>query len=230
MGLGHRGRRRTEELNRALHELRRPLQALILLEQEGGAPAASPTGGARRGFLELSLCALEDLDSLVNGRGAAVTPRRVSCRELILASLERWRPAAGERNLRLYWDAGPAYVEGDPAGVSRALDNLFANAIEHGGPPLAVTGARVGGRLRITVANGARGAGGNGAAAAAGNGGGREDGTDRSQRGARRGHGIPIVSEVARAHGGRFALYRSEEGCVAALELPLAEAAAARAA
>ena len=38
------------------------------------------------------------------------------------------------------------------------------------------------------------------------------------------------VTEVARASGGRFALYRSDEGCVAALELPLAEVAAAIAA
>jgi signal transduction histidine kinase len=223
-------RRRTEELNRALHELRRPLQALILLEQESGAPAPSASGGARRGFLELSLCALEDLDSLVNGRGAAVTPRRVSCRELILASIERWRPAAGERNLRLYWDAGPAFVEGDPAGVSRALDNILANAIEHGGPPLAVTGARVGGRLRITVANGSQGGARNGVPVPSNDGAGSEAGPEGSPREGRRGQGIPIVSEVARAHGGRFALYRSDEGCVAALELPLAEAAAARAA
>jgi len=113
----------------------------------------------------------------------------------------------------LYWDAGPAHVEGDPAGLSRALDNLLANALEHGCAPLVITGAEVAGRLRITVANGDSG---------------RPSASNEQDP--RRGHGIPTVSEVARAHGGRFALYRSDSGCVAALELPLADRFAALAA
>jgi signal transduction histidine kinase len=204
------GRRRAERLNRALHELRRPLQALVLLEEAASAPSASAPGGARRGLLELAACALEELDAVVNGFSRRSVSRRISCRELVLASLERWRPAADGVQINLYWDAGPAYVEGDPTRVAHALDNLLVNAIEHGAPPLVVTGALVADRLRITIANSARGAGGD-----AGN----------SRRGSdpRRGHGIPVVSEVARAHGGRFALYESGEGCVAALELPLAD-------
>ena len=46
----------------------------------------------------------------------------------------------------------------------------------------------------------------------------------------RRGHGVKVVSEVAAAHSGRFALCRTGSGCVAALELPLAETGLARAA
>jgi signal transduction histidine kinase len=210
-----RPRRHTERLNRALHELRRPLQALVLLEEGSVVPPASAGGGTRRGLLELALNALEELDGVVNRRAGRRPLRRVSCRELVLASLERWRPIAGGRTLRLYWDAGPAYVEGDPGEVARALDNLITNALEHGGPPLVVTGARISDRLRITVANGDRTGSGNGT----------PPGADP-----RRGHGLPIVSEVAAAHGGRFAVYRSREGCVAALELPLVDLAAARAA
>jgi hypothetical protein len=142
--------------------------------------------------------------------------RRISCRELVHASLQRCRPAAAEADVKLYWDAGPAYVEADPAEVARALDNLISNAIEHGSPPLVVTGARISGRLRITVAN---------RRAASGLGSKGHNGRDP-----RRGHGLPAISEVARAHGGRFALYRSEVGCVAALELPLADCGAALAA
>jgi signal transduction histidine kinase len=205
--------RQTERLNRALHELRRPLQALVLLEQGAGAPAASGPGAARRGLLELAVCALDELDAVVNGGGGRRVARRVSCRELVHAALERWHHGAGEAEVRLYWDAGPAHVDGDPAGLARALDNLLANAFEHGCAPLVITGAEVAGRLRITVANGTsrRGPSANG-----------DD--------PRRGHGIPAVSEVARAHGGRFALYRSDTGCVAALELPLADRIAALAA
>jgi light-regulated signal transduction histidine kinase (bacteriophytochrome) len=210
-----------------MHELRRPLQALTLLEDGAGPPPASPTGASRRGLLELVACALSELDRAVNGGAAVRAMRPVSCRELLLASLERWRPAAaGAGGFKVFWDAGPAVVEGDPVGMAQAFDNLIANALEHGGPPLVVTGAKVAGRLRITVANG-----------------GARRGTEPSERpasppdqlpllprGPQRGHGVAVVNEIATAHRGRFALCRTGSGCVAALELPLADSAYARAA
>jgi signal transduction histidine kinase len=193
-------------LNRALHELRRPLQALVLLEEGSGQPAASPPAASRRGLLEVAASALQDLDGAVNGGSPSRPSRRFSCREVVHAALERWRPVAERTGgIRLYWDAGPAPIEGDPVQMARALDNLIANAVEHGGPPVVVTGAPVAGRIRITIANGA----GSGASA------GRRD--------PRRGHGTDVVSQVASAHRGRFALCRTGSGCVAALELPLAE-------
>jgi len=192
-------------LNRALHELRRPLQALVLMEEDSGQPAASPPAASRRGLLEVAESALHDLDGAVNG-GSSRPIRLFSLREIVLAALERWRPmAARAGGIRVYWDGGPAPVEGDALQMARALDNLIANALEHGGPPVVVTGARVAGRIRVTIANGA----GNGAAG--------------DRRDPRRGHGTDVVSQVASAHRGRFALCQTGSGCVAALELPLAE-------
>jgi two-component system sensor histidine kinase MtrB len=200
-------------LNRALHELRRPLQALVLLEDRSPSPPAAPPAASRRGLLELAATALRDLDGALNGEQPSPPPSRFSCREVALACLERWRPAAQRGGgFRVYWDAGPATVEGDPARMAQALDNLIANALEHGGPPIVVTGARVAGRLRITIANGV------GRPAAIPNG------------DPRRGHGTSVVSEVASAHRGRFALCHTDSGCVAALELPLAQPGYARAA
>jgi signal transduction histidine kinase len=193
-------------LNRALHELRRPLQALVLMEEGSGQPAASPPAASRRGLLEVAASALRDLDGAVNGDSPPREPRRFSCREVVLAALERWRPvAARSGGIRVYWDAGPAPVEGDAVQMAQALDNLIANALEHGGPPVVLTGARVAGRLRLTIANGA---------------GSRVATRDRDPR---RGHGTEVVSRVATEHRGRFALCRTGSGCVAALELPLAE-------
>jgi C4-dicarboxylate-specific signal transduction histidine kinase len=130
-----------------------------------------------------------------------------------MACLERWRPQASRADgIRVYWDAGPAPIDGDAARLTQALDNLLANAIEHGGPPIVITGARVAGRLRITIANGV------------------QPGRVAHTADPRRGHGTDVVSEVASAHGGRFALCQTASGCVAALELPLAEPGYARAA
>ena len=200
------------ELNRALHELRRPVQALVLLEEES-EQRVSPRETSRRGLLELVAGALRDLDGALNGGSAERSPVRFSCREAMMACVERWpRGAVKSGGVRIYWDAGPAIVEGDPARLAQALDNLIANAIEHGDPPILVTGARVAGKLRITVANGL--------------------GKRPSARNddPRHGHGTEVVSRVASSHGGRFALCHTGSGCVAALELPLAEPGYARAA
>jgi signal transduction histidine kinase len=205
------GHKRT--LNRALHELRRPLQALVLLEDGSGRVAAAPPVASRRGLLELAISALHDLDGVLNGAATARAQRRFSCRESLMASVERWRPRATHAGaVRVYWDAGASMIEGDPARLAQALDNLLANAFEHGGPPVVITGAQVAGRIRITIANGIR--------------------PDRVAHASdpRRGHGTDVVAEVAGAHGGRFALCQTASGCVAALELPLAEHGHARAA
>jgi hypothetical protein len=213
---GHRRR-----LNRALHELRRPLQALALLEEPGGEEASRMPVAARRGLVELAASALAEVDRAVNGGEPVRERRRVCCRELVLASIERWRAAAEPAGgIRVYWDAGPAHVLGDPVDMAQALDNLIANALEHGGPPLVVTGAEVAGRLRITVANGRAEAGAR--AGSAQGGGAPAPGASIGEGDPRRGHGVAVVSAVAAAHRGRFALCRTGSGCVAALELPLA--------
>jgi signal transduction histidine kinase len=193
-------------LNRALHELRRPIQALLLMEDGNGRPAAAPPAASRRGLLELATSALQDLDGSLNGGRPSRPFRHVSCREAVMACLERWRPqAARAGGIRVYWDAGPAMIEADPAALARALDNLLSNALEHGGPPLVVTGAQVAGRIRITIANGVR------------------SDSVAPHPDPRRGHGTAVVSDVARAHRGRFALCHTGSGSVAALELPLAD-------
>lgn len=193
-------------LNRALHELRRPLQTLLLLEGRGDRPVAAPRGASRRGLLELATSALQDLDGALNGGAQPRPRRRFSCREAVMACLERWRPhAVSTGGIRVYWDAGPAPIDGDAGRLAQALDNLLANAIEHGSSPIVITAARVAGRIRITIANGV------------------QPGRASAGLDPRRGHGTDVVSEVANAHGGRFALCQTASGCVAALELPLAE-------
>ncbi len=202
-------RRRQRELNRGLHELRRPLQTLALSSGRNGA-------GAPKGFLELAMSALGDLDRTVNGTaGTGQRQEIVSCRDLVVATVGRWRASTPDLDLQLYWDADSALLQAFPERLSQALDNLIANALEHGRPPLTLTGCVVSSRLRITLSDRGPVVAPNGA---------NGSGPDRD----RRGHGLALVSEVAAVHGGRFALSRSRRGTVAALELPLADPVALR--
>ena len=191
--------RRRAALNRALHELRRPLQALAL------APAP-PGRAAAPGAAELALVALDDLDHEINGSMRSVAPRPVACRALVESAIERWRGPAAEarRSLELRWRAGAAMAMVDPRRVAQALDNLIANAIEHGGLRVLVEATIAARGVRISVSNAALPA------------------PARAGRDPRRGHGLRLVASIAAASGGRFLVQHRAGAWVAVLELPLA--------
>lgn len=198
-----RHRRRARALNRALHELRRPLHALALASQD-------PAG------FEPVLEALADLDAEINGADRRITREPVELRHLAETVVGRWARAARSGGVRpiLRWHAGTARVVGDRLQLTRALDNLVANAIEHGRGPIELRGAVRGDRLRILVRDGGRAE--SDARSTTGT---RLSGPGRDPR---RGHGLEIVREVAKTHGGRFVLRCSEAMTLAVLELPVA--------
>lgn len=202
-----RRRRRRELLNRSLHELRRPLHVLTLARPQ---PAA-----AGRDHLGLALEALSELDRRVNGRScrSAGHPELIEARALAADAVRRWRgPAADQgREIDLRWRASASRLLCDRNAVARALDNLIANALEHGHGPIHVEGRVSGRRLRMSVADGS------GPGRSAG-------GSLVGPRGVRRGHGLQIVAEIAADHGGRFAACAHGGGARAVLELPLAGA------
>jgi signal transduction histidine kinase len=212
---GLRAGRRRSALNEALHELRRPLQAVAL--------ASTPrlaTVGCGEDPIELAAAALERLDREINGGPLTPTWGVVDGHSLTHAAVGRWqsRAACADGSLELRWNAGRAIVRGDRGALARALDNLIVNAIEHGGPTIVVAARRREGRLRIAVVDSGRAL------------------RPRSRRhnpadviahlsGRRRhGHGLAVVRRVASMHNGHFALRRSQQGSLAVLELPLAEA------
>jgi signal transduction histidine kinase len=210
------GRRRTA-LNEALHELRRPLQAVALVS----GPRFAASSGSEDP-IELAAAALERLDREINGGPSAPARGTVECLPVVRGAVERWRSRAmlADGSLALRWNAGRAIVEGDRSALGQALDNLILNAIEHGGPSIVVAARLHDGRLRIAVADSGRAS------------------RPRSRRGSpgeaiaqltgrrRHGHGLSVVRRVAAAHGGRFALRHSERGSLAVLELPLASSQA----
>lgn len=198
-GVRVRDSRRRTALNRALHELRRPLQALVL--------SSGPAHGPGTHALRVAISALDDLDREINGSARRVELRPVDCRALVQPAVERWRgvAAATRRSLVLRWRAGAASVLADPDRVAQALDNLIDNALRHGGLRVYVDADVCAGGVRITVRDS----------------GGTPQRPARSRDG-RHGHGLAIVSRVAAEHGGHFRMLRTPAGATATLELPLA--------
>ena len=209
-----RAGRRRSALNEALHELRRPLQAVVLA---AGPPLGGATGAGEP--IELAAAALERLDREINGGPLVPTLGSIDAAALARSAVARWqaRVQIAEGSLELRWNAGEVLLSGDRSALAQALDNLIVNAIEHGGPTIVVAGRLLKGRLRIAVVDSGRAM------------------RPRSRRNSptqviarisgrhHHGHGLGVVRRVAADHDGQFALRHSERGSLAVLELPLAE-------
>jgi signal transduction histidine kinase len=202
------GRRRSA-LNEAVHELRRPLQALAF-----SLPPDAGEGKAAESALRMAAAAVERLDREINGEPAAVPAEPVLVRPPVAAALARWRPhaAALDRSLELTWAAAEPVLQGQEQELVQALDNMISNGFEHGRGPIEIEVREDGGRLWLAVRDGGPKDGRRLR---------RRHGRDRRSRG-RHGHGLRIVRRVATRQGGSFRLRRSGEGTEARLDLPLA--------
>jgi signal transduction histidine kinase len=204
-------RRRRAVLNEAVHELRRPLQALALVADGSTEVEQS---------VQLAAAALERLDREINGGAPADVRAPLRVRPLLESAAVGWRRRAdlAGGSLELRWRAGDPVVHGDRCGMLQALDNLVLNAIEHGGSRIVVeaTSGDTGVRVAVLDSGGTPSRQLRGASGLSARLGGR----------ARHGHGLRVVRRTAVAHGGRFDLRRSETGTEAVLELPLLAGAA----
>jgi signal transduction histidine kinase len=211
------GRRRTA-LNEAMHELRRPLQALWL-----ALPAHSPKAGAAESSLQLAVAALERLDLEINGQRALAVHAPLRLRPLAESAVARWRAKAivRGRRLDLRWHAAEPLLEGSETDLAQALDNLINNALEHGGVEITLEAREAKGWIHLAVRD--RGLPGRGRE------GWSSSGTARSRLDLwrrltgrrRRGHGLRVVERVAADHGGGFRLRPAGDGAEALLKLPL---------
>lgn len=194
--------RRRRRMNERLHELRRPLQALALAARSHAAEGPDP--------LELALAALRDLDREVNGGELELRRRPVEARMLAIAAAERWRAkvASAGRRIAVRWRCGDEIADVDPVRVAQALDNLIANALEHGSGEITIEGASHRGSIDLIVRD--RGAA-------------MRSARPRRESDPRRGHGLRITRAVAERSGGALRLAaRPRGGTAAALVLPLA--------
>jgi signal transduction histidine kinase len=169
--------RRRRRLNEALHELRRPLQYLALAD-EGPASA----------WIEPAVRALAELDAVVNdGEPRAADLERLCLAQLLGGCRARWQARGG-----ISFELGDPELPllGDRLALGAALDNLIANAVEHGSGPVLVRAAGCGAEALVAVES---------EAAESADGGPERAGSDP-----RRGHGLRIAGRIASEHGGRL--------------------------
>jgi signal transduction histidine kinase len=206
------GRRRTA-LNEAMHELRRPLQAIALT-----APPAPGKAAAFESSLQMATAAVDRLDREINGGPASGAISAVSLRQLVESTAKRWEATASleDRALKLKCGEGDLEVIGDRAEIARAVDNLISNAVVHGRGEIAIETRTVGRSARLVVANRrkARAVGPRGTTRAL-----RRRISGRAQHG----HGLRVVRRAAALHGGGFRLRDRGGVCEAVLDLPLRE-------
>jgi signal transduction histidine kinase len=202
------GRRRSA-LNAAMHELRRPLQAMSLSLPP--RPASDPLESS----LAMAVAAIDRLDREINGSPLEEVAEPLSPHSLVAAAVARWEPAARQagRTLRLKCSGVEPVLKGDPVTIAQGVDNLISNALEHGEGAISVEVETTAGLLHVVVRDsGPRGTGGGRVSVARRA---RLDGRHRH------GHGLAIVRRLAAQHGGSFRLRHSDAGSEAALALPL---------
>lgn len=194
--------RRAVRLNRALHELRRPLQS-ISLSIEGDQPDVGGAGAC----LEQARRALEELDAVVNRRRLVRTPVRAALGQITGSLEDRWRFAG----VRVSAPLAGRSVEGDPVALGAALDNLVANAVEHGGGEVSVRALPSRSSVRFEVRDDGSKLHGPG------------DDLGRGEPDPRRGHGLAIAAAIAAEHGGTLIAPTATAGggAVTALSLPV---------
>ncbi len=145
---------RLELVARAEHELRGPVSALLLaVEALGRRPEQRRRAAALESHLDRLRLGLADLEAARSGRRAGARPAEVSVEGVARAVAEGWEPAARERGgeITFEWQAGPVIAHTDRARLSQAIGNVVANAVEHGGERIAVSGERHGTGVTIGV-------------------------------------------------------------------------------
>ena len=188
-------------LNRGIHELRRPLQHAFLLSS-----GSNSQGHALAGAMERALASLDDLDSVVNRCNLPPDLRPVDVRRVMEGCLELHLGISQFEQPLLRWDAQATQVLGNPDRLRRIFDNLIENAVVHGADPVWIRADQDARSLRVAVGNAAAD-------------------SDPSKRGLTsgwsHGHGLGIVRELVGEHGGRLVCRQSRTGYEAVVELPL---------
>jgi signal transduction histidine kinase len=185
-----RTRRRLRLIARAEHELRGPLTTIAL-----GLEATAWMDPRLHGLLEdvaRARAGLADLEAARRGHVCTAAQAVVRLDRVVWRAVTGWDLTArrGGGRVHLDWRAGPVSVRADRGRLAQVFGNLLANAVEHGGGNVRVTGRRTARGVRIEV---------------------RDSG---------RGHGLGIAARAVREAGGTLSAAPAGEGTAVAITLP----------
>jgi len=196
------------------HELRGALTAIGLALsglERSFASERRRVEALRRGY-DRAVSVARDLEVARGALPARIVqrPEPIDLRELAGRLVDTWNaslpPGCGQ--LVLDWRAGAPVVQGYPMRLTQALDNLIANAIEHGRGPVTIMGRIGDGCVSLSVLD--RGAGLKRTL---------EELRPHSWQ-ARRGHGLVVTRHAVELHGGTLRPVRGPLGCGIEVLLP----------
>lgn len=204
--------RSTEQVVRACHELRGPLQSVMLALGGPDDDAPRPPLHALAVELTRATRAVEDLAAATSGPGSRDEVRRIDLVPLVRDLVAVHDVAARTRGRRVVLVAGDAEatVVGDRDRLAQAIGNLVRNAVEHGQGTVRVGVGHGPGHVHVEVADEGQGL---------------RVPIDRLVHGprrGRRGRGMRIVVDALGAHGGRLRSAPSAAGARMVAELPSA--------
>ena len=214
--------RRLGDVAMCSHELRGALTAIGLaisgIERSLQSRANTRLGALRHAY-ERALLLARDLE-IARGALAAsrvVRPETFDLQQVVGRVVEGWNASApiGRGPVVFDWRAGTALVHGYPLRLTQALDNLVANAVEHGRGRVTVLGRRAGGGC-VSVSVLDRGAGPLRPL----------DGGERPSWRASRGHGLVVVRHAVELHGGTVRRVQGPFGAGVEVRLPAGAGAA----
>jgi signal transduction histidine kinase len=207
---------RMERVARASHELRGALGAIGLAIVRMDGPASNAR--ERRVGLDAvraqhgrAVLAVDDLDAAHAGSAepSEPHPRPVDLEPLVRSAVRSWAAVHGRWRIVLDWRAGRPVVRGHEGRLGQALDNLIANALEHGGGPVTIVGRLSGDSVTVSILD---------------HGGGLRRSLETSRPvswRSRRGHGLVVARQAVELHGGRLRLVRENRGAGVEITLPL---------
>ncbi|MGH2871011.1 MAG: ATP-binding protein, partial [Solirubrobacteraceae bacterium] len=148
---------RMEAVARACHELRGPLTAARLGLSAGSSGAAPSPSRLRAVDAELvrAAVALDDLAEPRGGPPRLAALERLDVPALLRECVEAWQAVADAHGvaLTLDWSGEATATWGDRSRLAQAVENLIANALEHGAGSVLVQGRELDGRARVTVSD-----------------------------------------------------------------------------
>jgi signal transduction histidine kinase len=197
------------------HELRGALTAIDLAltsVERAAAPSDRRRVEALRHGYDRAVWVAGDLEAARGVLPARLAPRPelVDLHEIVRRVVDAWNTSLPMRepSIALDWRGGSALVHGYPMRLTQALDNLVANAVEHGRGPVSVLGRTDATSVSICILD--RGAGLLRPL---------DELRPRSWQ-ARRGHGLVIARHAVELHGGTLRTVRGPTGSGIEVRLP----------